>query len=74
MTLANYLQFSHFVPHLVQKKNLLSRQLQIRKCGRPNQIVPSKLTDLIVTVNQLGNRKSRLFMIANIASGAKSLK
>jgi hypothetical protein len=37
-----------------------------------NPIVPSKLTDLILKINQLGNRQSRLFRIANIASPAKS--
>jgi len=70
LTIFNYRIFYRIS---ASKKNLLSRQLQIRKCGRPNQILPSKQTDLIVTVNQLGNRKSRLLRIANIASGAKSL-
>jgi len=37
-----------------------------------NQIISSKLTDLILTVNQQGNRQSRLFRIANIASIPKS--
>jgi len=54
------------------KKNLLNRQIKLGKCGRPNLIVPSKQTDLIVTVNHLGNIKNRMFRIANIASGAKS--